>query len=117
MSYSIRSAERFVRGRASAGINWGARLVIVGFLQGVGVAQGRTWVLIKNASILGIRAGEAVRRGSNARAPAPAGPDAACGGGQDRRNVSHRLPLERWAEAMRLLIDRKAIGRVALVME
>lgn len=97
-------------------INWGARLVIVGFLQGVGMAP-TNHVLIKNASVLGIRAGEAVRR------------DPALGPPRQRDllrlaeerkispNVSHRLPLEKWAEAMRLLIDRKAIGRVALVMD
>jgi NADPH2:quinone reductase len=34
-----------------------------------------------------------------------------------RPNVSHRLPLEDFAAAMQLLVDRKAIGRVALMME
>ena len=33
-----------------------------------------------------------------------------------RPNISHRLPLADVAKAMRLLIDRKAIGRVALMM-
>ena len=37
--------------------------------------------------------------------------------GKLRPNVSHRLPLEDYAKAMRLLIERKAIGRVALVMK
>jgi NADPH2:quinone reductase len=37
--------------------------------------------------------------------------------GKIRPNVSHRLPLEDYAKAMRLLMDRKAIGRVALVMQ
>jgi NADPH2:quinone reductase len=36
--------------------------------------------------------------------------------GRVRPNISHRLPLDDFAKAMRLLIDRKAIGRVALVM-
>jgi NADPH2:quinone reductase len=36
--------------------------------------------------------------------------------GKIRPNVSHRLPLEDYARAMRLLMDRKAIGRVALMM-
>ena len=36
--------------------------------------------------------------------------------GRIRPNVSHRLPLQDYAKAMRLLIDRKAIGRVALMM-
>jgi NADPH2:quinone reductase len=35
--------------------------------------------------------------------------------GKVRPHISHRLPLEDYAQAMRLLIDRKAIGRVALV--
>ncbi len=37
--------------------------------------------------------------------------------GQIRPNVSHRWPLADYAKAMRLLIERKAIGRVALMME
>jgi NADPH2:quinone reductase len=37
--------------------------------------------------------------------------------GKIRPNVSHRLPLADFAAAMQLLVDRKAIGRVALMME
>jgi NADPH:quinone reductase len=37
-------------------------------------------------------------------------------GGKIRPNISHRLPLEVYAAAMRLLIDRRASGRVALMM-
>ncbi|HEY8333402.1 MAG TPA: zinc-binding dehydrogenase, partial [Tardiphaga sp.] len=36
--------------------------------------------------------------------------------GRIRPHVSHRLPLADVAQAMRLLIERKAIGRVALIM-
>ena len=36
--------------------------------------------------------------------------------GKIRPHVSHRLRLENYAQAMRLLIDRKAVGRVALTM-
>ena len=35
--------------------------------------------------------------------------------GKSRPDVSHRLPLEDYAAAMQLLVDRKAIGRVALI--
>jgi NADPH2:quinone reductase len=97
-------------------INWGARLIIVGFLQGVGQVQ-TNHVLIKNASVLGIRAGEAVRRDPTLGPPRQRDLLRLAEEGRISPNVSHRLPLERWAEAMRLLIDRKAIGRVALVME
>jgi NADPH:quinone reductase len=96
-------------------IAWGARILVVGFTGGIGLAR-TNLLMIKGASVLGVRAGEAVRK------------DPALGGvrikaltewaeaGKVRPNISHRLPLEDYAEAMRLLIDRKAIGRVALMM-
>lgn len=96
-------------------INWGARILVVGFTGGIGLAR-TNLLMIKGASVLGVRAGEAVRK------------DPALGeirfkalsewaeAGRVRPNISHRLPLEDYAKAMRLLIDRKAIGRVALLM-
>jgi NADPH2:quinone reductase len=96
-------------------IAWGARLLVIGFTGGIGLAR-TNLVLMKGASVLGVRAGEAVRK------------DPALGevrmkalldwaeAGKIRPNISHRLPLENYAQAMRLLIDRKAIGRVALMM-
>ncbi len=95
-------------------IAWGARILVIGFTGGIGLAR-TNLLLIKGASVLGVRAGEAARR------------DPALGqariksllewaeAGKIRPNVSHRLPLEDYAKAMRLLIERKAIGRVALV--
>jgi NADPH2:quinone reductase len=97
-------------------IAWGARLLVIGFTGGIGLAR-TNLLLIKGASVLGVRAGEAVRK------------DPALGEvrisklmewaeqGKIRPNVSHRLPLEDYAQAMQLIVDRKAIGRVALVME
>ena len=65
---------------------------------------------------LGVRAGEAARRN-------PALGEARIKNlmdwveaGKIRPHISHRLPVENYAEAMRLLIDRKATGRVALMM-
>jgi NADPH2:quinone reductase len=96
-------------------IAWGARVLVIGFTGGIGLAR-TNLLLIKGASVIGVRAGEAVRR------------DPALGQvrlkallqwaeeGKLRPNVSHRVPLEDYAKAMWLLIDRKAIGRVALVM-
>src|SRR6201995_5247856 len=42
-------------------INWGARLLVIGFTGGVGLAR-TNLLLIKGASVLGVRAGEAVRK-------------------------------------------------------
>jgi len=96
-------------------IAWGARLLVIGFTGGIGLAR-TNLLLIKGASVLGVRAGEAVRRNpalGEARQKALLDWAEA---GKLRPNVSHRLPLEDYAKAMRLLIDRKAIGRVALMM-
>jgi NADPH:quinone reductase len=94
-------------------IAWGGRLLVIGFTGGIGLAR-TNLLLIKGASVLGVRAGEAARKN-------PALGDARLKAlldwaeqGKIRPNVSHRLPLEDCAKAMRLLIERKAIGRVAL---
>jgi NADPH:quinone reductase len=95
-------------------IAWGGRLLVIGFTGGIGLAR-TNLLLIKGASVLGVRAGEAVRK------------NPALGEVRIRKllewaeqnkirpNVSHRLPLEDYTTAMQLLIDRKAIGRVALI--
>lgn len=97
-------------------IAWGARLLVVGFTGGIGVAK-TNLVLIKGASVLGVRAGEAARQDP---ALGAARLDALLRLAEEGRispNISHRLPLEDYAAAMRLLIDRRAIGRVVLTME
>ncbi len=73
-------------------------------------------LLIKGASVLGVRAGEAVRRNPALGEMRLKALLEWAEAGRIRPNISHRLPLEDYAKAMRLLIDRKAIGRVALVM-
>jgi NADPH:quinone reductase len=95
-------------------IAWGARILVIGFTGGIGLAR-TNLLLIKGASVLGVRAGEAVRRN-------PAMGEVRiktlldwADQGKIRPNVSHRLPLEEFARGMRLLIERKAIGRVALL--
>jgi NADPH2:quinone reductase len=96
-------------------IAWGARILVIGFTGGIGLAR-TNLLLIKGASVLGVRAGEAARRN-------PAAGEARirtllewAEAGKIGPHISHRLPLEDYAQAMRLLIDRKAIGRVALMM-
>jgi NADPH2:quinone reductase len=96
-------------------IAWGARILVIGFTGGIGLAR-TNLLMIKGASVLGVRAGEAARKNpalGDARIKALT---AWAEAGHIRPNISHRLPLEDYAQAMRLLIDRKAIGRVALMM-
>ena len=96
-------------------IAWGARLLVIGFTGGIGLAR-TNLLLIKGASVLGVRAGEAVRRNPALGEVRLKALLAWAEAGKIRPNVSHRLPLENYAQAMRLLIERKAIGRVALTM-
>ena len=96
-------------------IAWDARLLVIGFTGGIGLAR-TNLLLIKGASVLGVRAGEAVRRNPAAGAARIKALSAWAEAGRIRPHVSHQVPLEDYARAMRLLIDRKAIGRVALMM-
>lgn len=96
-------------------IAWGARLLVVGFTGGIGLAR-TNLLLIKGASVLGVRAGEAVRKNPALGEVRMKKLLAWAEQGKIRPNVSHRLPLAEFAKAMQLLIDRKAIGRVALMM-
>ncbi len=96
-------------------IAWGARILVIGFTGGIGLAR-TNLLLIKGASVLGVRAGEAVRRNSALGEVRLKALTEWAEAGKIRPNISHRLPLEDYAKAMRLLVDRKAIGRVALVM-
>jgi NADPH:quinone reductase len=96
-------------------IAWGARLLVIGFTGGIGLAR-TNLLMIKGASVLGVRAGEAVRKNPALGEIRIKALTEWAEAGKIRPNVSHRLPLEDFAKAMRLLIERKAIGRVALVM-
>jgi NADPH2:quinone reductase len=95
-------------------IAWGARILVVGFTGGIGLAR-TNLLLIKGASVLGVRAGEASRRNPAIGEARTAALLKWAEAGKIRPHVSHRLPLEDFAQAMRLLIDRKAIGKVALI--
>src|ERR1700686_1179086 len=95
-------------------IAWGARILVVGFTGGIGLAR-TNLLLIKGASVLGVRAGEAVRKNPALGEIRLKALTEWAEAGRIRPNISHRLPLESYAQAMRLLIDRKAIGRVALM--
>jgi NADPH2:quinone reductase len=96
-------------------IGWGARILVVGFTGGIGLAR-TNLVLIKGASVIGVRAGESARRNPAAGQARTRALLQWAEVGKIRPHISHRLPLEDVAPAMRLLIDRKAIGRVALMM-
>jgi NADPH2:quinone reductase len=95
-------------------IAWGARVLVIGFTGGIGMARSNL-LLIKGASVLGVRAGEAARKNPALGVARIKALTDWAEAGKLKPNISHRLPLEDVAKAMRLLIERKAIGRVALM--
>jgi NADPH:quinone reductase len=95
-------------------IAWSARVLVIGFTGGIGLAR-TNLVLIKGASVLGVRAGEAARKNPALGVARIKALLEWAEAGKIRPNISHRLPLEDFAAAMRLLMERKAIGRVALM--
>jgi NADPH2:quinone reductase len=96
-------------------ITWGGRVLIIGFAGGSIPALAANRILLKGAAVMGVRAGEASRRDPALGRAALDAVLAHAAAGHLRPHISHRLPLARFAEAMRLLMERKAIGRVALL--
>ena len=95
-------------------LNYGARLVIVGFTSGRAATARTNHMLIKGASVVGIRAGEFARRH-----PAEGKRNqeviwAWASEGKIQSYISHRFVLEEAADAMRTILDRQVIGRVIL---
>ncbi len=95
-------------------VAWGARLLVVGFASGEVPQIPANHVLVKNVAVIGYTLG-AYRRNA---------PDLVRDSfselfewhtaGRLRPHVSRVLPLERASEAMQLLLDRAATGKVVL---
>ena len=78
-------------------IAWGARILVIGFTGGIGLAR-TNLLLIKGASVLGVRAGEAVRQNPALGEERMRALMEWAEAGKIRPNISHRLPLEDYAE-------------------
>jgi NADPH2:quinone reductase len=104
--------EKSVRAAA-----YGGRLLVVGFTSGGASKLMSNHILIKGLSVLGVRAGETIRRLSPelGRDYVEELPRLAALGVM-RPRISHRFPMERAADAFRVLMDRKVVGKVAIEM-
>jgi NADPH:quinone reductase len=90
------------------------KLLIAGFAGGTIPAYAANRILLKGASVIGVRAGEAARRDPAMRKRELEELLDLAARGLVRPFVSTHFPLPAWADAMRLLQDRLAIGRIAL---
>jgi NADPH2:quinone reductase len=73
--------------------------------------------LIKGFSVVGVRAGEYGRRDPEAGKRNIEAIDKLAAEGKIAPYVCATFPLERAVDAMRLLQDRKAVGKVVIVMD
>ena len=94
---------------------WGGRLLVLGFLGGGPANIRSNYLLIKGIDVIGVRIG-----GLNEAAPATAIANmhaliSLAATGALRPRISHRFPLDRAAEALQAVMDRKVIGKAVLV--
>lgn len=93
---------------------WGARIVVVGFTSGRRAVAKTNHLLIKGASVTGVRAGEFGRRNPEiSRRNLETLLDWASDG-DIRTHISHRFPLEGIEEAFRAIAAREVIGKAIL---
>jgi NADPH:quinone reductase len=90
------------------------RILIVGFTSGRAALAKTNHLLIKDAEVIGYTVG-ALNRHDPAWAARNSGVLLGwLAGGRINPYISHRLPLEQTAEALRLIQDRKVIGKAIL---
>jgi NADPH2:quinone reductase len=94
---------------------WCGRLLILGFLGGGPANIRSNYLLIKGIDAIGVRIG-----GLNEANPALAIANMReltklAGEGKLKPRISHRFPLEQTAEALKVVIERKVIGKVVVV--
>ena len=99
---------------ALSALGWGGRMLLVGFVGGVQQIPANR-LLVKNRSALGCslryyrnQAPDKLRRSVDALL-------AWYREGKLKPCVTHRLPLERTVEAIKLLTDRKAVGKIVVL--
>lgn len=92
----------------------GARILPIGFASGTVPQIPANYLLVKNLAIFGFYLGGFAKRSPEIVADAYATLFAWVGAGRIRPRVSHELPLERANEALDLLRERRATGKVVV---
>ncbi|MGB5950196.1 MAG: NADPH:quinone oxidoreductase family protein [Parvibaculum sp.] len=98
-------------------IAWNGRLLIIGFTSGRIPSVSVNMPLIKGFSVVGVRAGEYGRRDPEAGRQNIETIDRLAAEGKIDPYVCATFPLERAVDAMRMLQNRQAIGKVVVTMD
>ena len=97
-------------------IAWNGRLLIIGFAGGRIPSLPVNMPLIKGFSVIGVRAGEYGRRDPAAGRANIEAIMRLAADGKIRPHICARFPLERAVDALRMLQNREAIGKVVIEM-
>lgn len=98
-------------------IAWNGRLLVIGFAGGRIPTVSVNMPLIKGFSVVGVRAGEYGRRDPEAGRRNIEAVDRLAAEGKIDPYICATFPLERAVDALRLLQNRRAIGKVVIVMD
>ncbi len=98
-------------------IAWNGRLLVIGFTSGRIPTISANMPLIKGFSVVGVRAGEYGRRDPEAGKHNIEVVDALAAEGKIVPYVCATFPLERAVDAMRMLQNRQAVGKVVITMD
>jgi len=95
-------------------IAWGGRLLVIGFASGTIPTVAVNRILLKSCAVIGVRAGEAARHDPEIGRRNLELVIGLAVRGALKPHISHVVALKDFADGMRLLAERKAIGRVVL---
>jgi len=98
-------------------LGWGGRYLVVGFASGTIPSFAANQILLKGASVLGVRAGEAARVDPTGFQRGMTRLLAFAAQGHLRPHISHEFRLEDAAAALATLSERRVTGRVVITTE
>jgi NADPH:quinone reductase len=96
-------------------LRWGGRILVLGFLGGGPSTPRTNYLLIKGLEVIGVRLGGVTENQPEIGRANMRTLVELAGQGKLRPRISHRFPLERAADAIQAVIDRKVIGKAVLV--
>lgn len=97
-------------------VNWGGRILTIGFTSGRWPQAPVNLILIKGISVVGVRAGEYGRRHPEKGKANAAAVHRMAANGEIDPYVCKAFPLEHAVQAMRLLQNREAVGKTVVTM-
>lgn len=95
-------------------INWNGRILTIGFTSGVWPKAAVNHILIKQISVIGVRAGEIGRRDPELGRRTRDAVYQLLAEGSIDPYICASFPLEQSVKAMKMLVDRKVVGKVVV---